>query len=237
MRLFALIFALLPSLALAAGGGVKLMQANTDLSDMASLQNGAKIFANYCLNCHGAEFMRYNRMGKDLGLTDDQLKANLMFASDKVGDPMKAALDKKSAKTFFGVVPPDLSVVARSRGVDWLYTYMMTFYLDPKKSTGVNNLAFPDVGMPHVLWEIQGWQVLNHETHQLEPADKTDAAANQKRADEYRKTVRDLVAFLEYMGEPAKLVRYDLGWKVLVFLFFFLIVAYLLKKEYWRDVH
>jgi ubiquinol-cytochrome c reductase cytochrome c1 subunit len=236
MRLFALIFALLPSLALAAGGGAKLMSANTDLSDMASLQNGAKLFVNYCLNCHAAEFMRYKRMGDDLGLSEEQVKENLMFTSDKWGEPMKAALDKTAAKTFFGVVPPDLSVIARARGVDWLYTYLMSFYLDPKKPTGVNNLVFPDVGMPHVLWELQGWQVLNHETHELEPADKSDAAANQKRAEEYRKTVRDLVAYLEYMGEPAKLVRYDLGWKVLVFLFIFLIVAYLLKKEYWRDV-
>jgi len=238
MRLFTLLLALLPSLTFASGGGVPLMQANVDLSDTASLQNGAKLFVNYCMGCHSAEFMRFNRLGKDLNISDEQLKANLMFSTEKVGEPMRTVMDKKALKTFFGVVPPDLSVIARARGSDWLYTYLMSFYVDEKKAVGVNNLVFPDVGMPHVLWELQGLHTLNHTTHALEAVDKDKLSAAElaAREENYRKTVRDLVNFLTYMGEPAKLYRQELGVKVLIFLFIFFLVSYWMKREFWRDV-
>jgi ubiquinol-cytochrome c reductase cytochrome c1 subunit len=251
MRLLTLVLTLIPTLALASGGGPQLMPARTDISDKASLQNGAKLFVNYCMGCHSAEFMRFSRIGQDLGLSDADLKQNLMFAADKVGEPMRIGMSKDAAVKFFGIMPPDLSVVARARGVDWLYTYLMGFYLDPSRSTGVNNLVFKDVGMPHVLWEMQGWQkpVYKTETghdgkpHQvlekLEAADKDTLKPEQleKRERDYRRNMRDLVAFLEYVGEPAKIHRTWLGFWVIVFLFFFLGVSYMLKKEYWKDVH
>jgi len=231
---------LLPSFAFAAGGGMKLMDAGTDLSDYASLQNGAKLYVNYCAGCHSLEYMRYNRIGQDLHLTDEQVKENLMFSGGKIGDTMTIAMRADDAEKWFGKAPPDLSVIARSRGVDWLYTYLMTFYVDESRSTGMNNLVFKDVGMPHVLWELQGLKKAvhhddghGHETVELEYIDSADAA---KEA-EYRRTVRDLVNFLDYVGEPAKMQRYDLGWKVIAFLFFFLIVAFIMKKDFWRDVH
>lgn len=238
MRLFTLLLALLPSLTFAAGGGVPLTPANVDLSDTASLQNGAKLFVNYCMGCHSANFMRFNRLGKDLGISDEQLRANLMFSTEKVGDPMHTVMDKDAAKAFFGIVPPDLSVSARARGSDWLYTYLMSFYVDEKKAVGVNNLVFPDVGMPHVLWELQGLHKLNHDTHELEAVDKgkLSAAELKAREESYRKTVRDLVNFMTYMGEPIKLYRQELGVKVLIFLFIFFLVSYWMKREFWRDV-
>ncbi len=225
----------------AAGGGVPLQSANVDLSDTASLQRGASLFVNYCLSCHSAKFMRYNRMGKDLGLTDEQVKENLMFASEKVGETMDIAMRPEDAENWFGVLPPDLSVIDRARGSDWVYTYLLSFYEDESRPWGVNNLVFKDVGMPHVFWERQGAQKAVYKTemghdgkeHQviasLEPADPAKHEA-------YKNDVQDLVNFLAYMGEPAKLQRYDLGKKVLLFLLLMFVVAYLLKKEYWRDV-
>lgn len=211
----AFVLAVSPALALAAGGGVHLDKAPVDLADQASLQNGAKVFVNYCLSCHSANYMRYNRMGRDLGLTDEQVKDNLMFASEKVGEPMSIAMPTKDAKTWFGNPPPDLSVISRARGADWLYTYLRTFYPDEKRPFGVNNKVFPDVGMPHVLWQQQ-------ET--MSPA-------------EYDKLVGDLVNFLVYMGEPIQLERQRMGIWVLLFIAVFTVLAYLLKKEYWKDVH
>ncbi len=149
---------LLPGLALAAGGGVHLDKADIDLHNKQSLQRGAKMFVNYCLSCHSAQFQRYNRMARDIGLTDDQVIENLMFASDKVGSTMTVAMSRADGKTWFGAPPPDLSLTARSRGVDWLYTYLRTFYVDETRPFGVNNVVFPSVGMPHVLWELQGVQ-------------------------------------------------------------------------------
>lgn len=234
----------------AAGGGVPLIHIETNLDDKGVLQDGAKTFVNYCLSCHSAEFMRFSRMGKDLGISDDQLKENLMFATDKTGDSMWVAMDKDDAERWFGVTPPDLSVIARARGTDWLYTYLMSFYKDDSRPWGVNNLVFEDVGMPHVLWELQGGvaepvykTVKGEDGHDHQVIDKlvvpqgdmSDAEYQQMQS-AYKRTVANLVSFLEYMGEPAKLQRYDLGAKVIVFLFIFLIVAYLLKKEFWRDV-
>lgn len=236
--------------AFAAGGGVPLMHVDTNLDDKASLQEGAKLFVNYCLSCHSAEYMRFSRIGKDLGLTDDQLKENLMFATEKVGDTLSIAMDKDDAERWFGVTPPDLSVISRSRGTDWLYTYFMTFYKDDSRPWGVNNLVFKDVGMPHVFWELQGGlpepvykTVKGDDGHDHQVIDKLVLPQGDLSDEEYKKLQRDyqrsvvnLVSFLEYLGEPAKLQRYELGAKVIVFLLIFLLIAYLLKKEYWRDV-
>jgi len=221
-----------------------LMHYNADLSDEASLQRGARIFVNYCMSCHSAAYMRFNRVGRDLGIPESVLKTNLMFGTDKPGETMTVAMDPAEAEKWFGVAPPDLSVTARARGDDWLYTYFMTFYRDPARPTGVNNIAFRDVAMPHVLWELQGWQraVYRDEPgadgkpvkvfdgfEQLTPG-KLDAAG-------YERTVRDLVNFLVYLGEPIKLKREKIGIWVIAYLLVLLSVVYLLKREYWKDVH
>jgi ubiquinol-cytochrome c reductase cytochrome c1 subunit len=216
---------------MASAEGIHLDKIDVDLSDKASLQRGARTFVNYCLSCHEASYMRYNRMGKDLGLTDEQVKQNLMFASDKVGDTMTVAMRGKDAKKWFGVVPPDLSVIARSRGTDYLYTYLRTFYLDPSKPMGTNNLVFKDVGMPHVLWSEQGYKELSEEGHLETVTEGTSSSA------EYNRTIYDLVNFLAYVGEPSKIQRLELGKWVLLYLIIFFLVAYPMKKAFWRDVH
>ena len=243
--LFILLFIAVSSWA-AAGGGQMHMQV--DLADRESLQRGARTFVNYCLSCHSAAYMRFNRMGRDLGVNDDILESNFMFGADKTGATMEIAMQPGDAEQFFGVVPPDLSVIARARGADWLYTYFMTFYKDPSRPFGVNNLAFKDVGMPHVLWELQGWQrpVYVKETNaegetvkridhlELEtPPDKPEAYKDQ----DYEQVVKDLVNFLVYMGEPVKLQRYTIGAWVILYLLVLLVIVYLLKKAYWKDIH
>jgi ubiquinol-cytochrome c reductase cytochrome c1 subunit len=175
--------------------------------------------------------MRYNRMAKDLGLTDDQVKNNLMFASDKIGDTMTIAMRAEDAEKWFGVTPPDLSVIARARGTDWLYTYLRTFYLDDSRSLGTNNVAFKDVGMPHVLWEQQGYQSKDDHGH------LSKATGGKLNQHEYNQVVYDLTNFLAYLGEPSKLQRMALAKWVLLYLFIFFLVAYPLKKAYWKDVH
>jgi ubiquinol-cytochrome c reductase cytochrome c1 subunit len=207
-------------------------KVEVDITDQASLQRGAKTFVNYCLSCHQAAYMRYNRMAKDLGLTDDQVKDNLMFASDKVGDTMTVAMRPEDAKKWFGVTPPDLSVIARSRGTDWLYTYLRTFYLDSSRPVGTNNLAFKDVGMPHVLWEQQGYQTKDEKTGELISPENAPLSTH-----EYNQLVYDLVNFLEYIGEPSKLQRMALAKWVLLYLVIFLLIAYPLKKAFWKDIH
>jgi ubiquinol-cytochrome c reductase cytochrome c1 subunit len=219
------------------------MKAGIDPSDINSLQQGARIFVNYCMGCHSAKFMRYNRMGADLGISDEILKANFMFDTDKTGDLMTIAMTEEDGKQMFGgVSPPDLSVNARYRGADWLYTYFMTFYTDPSRPIGVNNLVFKDTAMPHVLLDLQGLQ---------KPVYKTDSDGNEtsevdrlelvapgiQTEEEYKETVRDLVNFMVYLGEPIKMKRQQIGIYVLVFLFFLLGVFYLLKREYWKDIH
>jgi len=236
-------FLLAASLAWSAESG-PLMHADVDLSDQGSLQRGAKIFVNYCQSCHSAAYMRYSRLGQDLGITVDVLKENLMFGTDKPGDTMTSNLNRDDAVQFFAMVPPDLSVTARARGADWLYTYFMTFYRDDSRPTGVNNLTFKDVAMPHVLSDKQGWQraviketqsadgSITKEIERLEletPGELTEA--------EYAAMVSDLVNFMVYLGEPIKLKRYQIGGWVMVYLIILLLVVYLLKKEYWKDVH
>ncbi len=225
----------------AAEEGYRLDRAPIDPTDLVSLQAGARTFANYCLNCHGAEYMRYNRL-TDIGLTENQIKDNLMFATDKVGDTMKVALKPEQGKKWFGVAPPDLTVVARARGADWLYTYLRTFYRDPKTVTGWNNAVFPNVAMPNVLWTLQGERTLDmvkseedgHETAEYKWHQLTPGLQNQV---EYDTTVRDLVNYLVYMGEPAAVERKRIGIVVLFALGILFIFAYLLKKEFWKDVH
>lgn len=226
--------------ALAAGGA--LMHYDADLDDRASLQRGARLFVNYCLSCHSAAYMRFNRLGRDLGIPEEVLLENLMFGTDKPGDTMTVAMQPQDAERWFGVAAPDLSVTARARGDDWLYSYFMTFYRDPKRPTGANNLQFRDVAMPHVLWELQGWQRLvpgeggedggTHGVGQLELT--TPGTLTPK---EYERAVRDLVNFLVYLGEPVKLQRATIGGWVILYLLVLLVVVYLLKREYWRDVH
>ncbi len=235
--LIALLFA--PIVALASGGNVHLDKWPGSVSDKAALQNGAKIFVNYCLNCHGASYMRYKNL-IDLGLTEQQVKDNLMFTSDKIGGLMAVAARAEEQKQWFGATPPDLTIIARARGeagnagagADWLYTYLRQFYRDDSRPTGWNNVVFENVGMPHVLYGLQGQQVLNHETHKLELA-----VPGQLAPAEYDKAVSDLVSFMVWMGEPQQEFRRTLGIFVLAFLALLFVVSYALKKEYWKDIH
>lgn len=229
---FAFIIGLFSTQAMAASGGVHLDEVDIDITDQASLQRGAKTFVNYCLSCHQASFMRYNRMAEDLGLTDDQVKNNLMFSGDKIGDTMTISMRPEDAEKWFGVTPPDLSVIARARGTDWLYTYLRTFYLDDSRPMGTNNLAFKDVGMPHVLWEKQGYSAHDEESGEL-----TEAEAGSLSTHEYNSMVHDLVNFLAYIGEPSKLQRMELAKWVLLYLALFFFIAYPLKKAFWKDIH
>ena len=215
-----------------------------DLHNQASLQNGARLFVNYCLSCHSAAYMRYSRMGQDLGLSEEQVRDNLMFAAEKTGETMTIAMPAKDAKKWFGTKIPDLTVIARARGADWLYTYLRTFYLDDSRPLGVNNVTFKDVGMPHVLWELEGLKQPVFEAYK--DHDGNDAKRivgfemvqpGKMSPAEYDNAVRDLVNFMVYMGEPAKLSRYSIGVWVLLFLALLFVVSYAMKKEFWKDIH
>ncbi len=231
----------------AAEGGIAWDKAPIKTNDMASLQNGAKLFVNYCLNCHSAAFMRFNRL-TDIGLSEQQIKDNLLFTTDKVGETMKAAIDPRQAKDWFGANPPDLTLMTRSRsgpggnGADYLYTYLRTYYRDDTKATGWNNLAFPSVGMPHVLWELQGErkpvfeEVMSHGHptpvvkgwQQVTPGTMTPL--------QYDQAVGDLVNFMVWMGEPAQNTRVRVGVWVLLFLAVFTVIAWRLNAAFWKDV-
>ena len=244
--LTALLFA--PLLAVASGPELHLDKAPVS-TEPAALQNGAKLFVNYCLNCHGASYMRYNRL-KDIGLSEQQIKDNLMFTADKVGEQMKIAMRSSESKVWFGAAPPDLTVIARSRasefgsGADWLYTYLRTFYRDPGRPTGWNNVVFENVGMPHVLWDLQGEQVAHfvekddghgNKAKHLEKLEVVKPGKMNK--EEYDNAVADLVSFLVYIGEPMAETRKKLGVGVLIALGVLFVLAYALKKNYWKDVH
>lgn len=241
----ALMLSLAPLVASAAGGThVALQSPHVDPTDTASLQRGARLFVNYCLSCHPASYMRYKQMGDGIGLTEDQLRENLMFAGDKVGDLMKVSMRKDDGDEWFGQSPPDLTLVGRSRGKDWLYTYMLSFYDDPTRPWGVNNLVFPQVGMPHVLWQLQGRQapvyseVTQPDGSTTRTIDRLELVQEGKLSDtEYRQAMADLVNFLDYMGEPVRQERQRLGVWVLLFLALLFGLSYALKKEYWKDVH
>ena len=266
--------ALLAPLAAPASEGPRLQTAPINAHDLASLQNGARLFVNYCLNCHSANYMRYNRL-QDLGLTEQQIRDNLIFTGVKVGELMRVAIDKADAKSWFGVPPPDLTVTARSRGssagtgTDWIYTYLRGFYRDPGRPSGWNNLVFHNVAMPHVLWQLSGQHELVEqvfETHDaaaaaliaaksvahLEEVVGKDKNGNDVKryllkslkpgsgalsTVEYDKLVADLVNYMTYMAEPARLERRQIGIYVLLFLGILFIFAFLLKKEFWKDVH
>ncbi len=233
----------LPAAAFASEESLHLDHAPVNLHDQESLQRGARVFVNYCLNCHGASYMRYNRM-QDFGLTEKQIKDNLLFAADKPGETMRVAMPAKDAKAWFGAAPPDLSVIARSRGADWVYTYLRSFYRDDTRPTGWNNLVFDKVGMPHVLHELQGQMApvyrteKSEEGHEHQVLDHLELIAPGKiTLAEYDALVGDLVNYLSWMGEPAKGQRMNIGLAVLLFLGVFYIVAFYLKKEFWKDVH
>ena len=237
--------------AAASEGGMHWDKFPVDkMEDVAALQNGAKLFVNHCLNCHAASYMRYNRL-RDIGLSEDQIKKNLMFATDKVGDTMKVSLDPKQAKDWLGVVPPDLTVIARSRagaggsGADYLYTYLRSYYRDDTKATGWDNLAYPNSAMPHVLWELQGQRSAKF----VAEKDPHDAKKVVHRNDgfvqltpgsmnmlEYDNAIGDLVAFLQWMGEPVQAQRVRLGVWVLLFLGVFTVIAWRLNAAYWKDI-
>ena len=247
-----LIFVLIAAFGFMAGvhaneAGMAWDKAPNKTNDLGSLQNGAKLFVNYCLNCHSAAFMRFNRL-KDIGLTDQQIKDNLLFTTEKVGDTMKAAIDPKQAKDWFGGNPPDLTLIARSRsgaggtGADYLYTYLRTYYRDDSKATGWNNLAYPNVAMPHALWELQGNRQPVFETtkehghevktfkswEQLTPGTLTPL--------QYDQAMGDLVNYLQWMGEPSQNQRVRVGVWVLMFLGVFTLIAWRLNAAYWKDI-
>ncbi len=242
MAMVTLLATMLPAVAVASEGSVALDKAPINLNNQASLQRGAKLFVNYCLNCHSANYMRYNRLA-DIGLSDEQIKDNLLFAAEKVGETMRVAMPKAEAKEWFGVVPPDLSVEARARTADWLYTYLRGFYRDDSRPTGWNNVAFANVGMPHVLWDLQGQQVLKTDTvvdahgEQVERNRLVLDQPGKLSPAEYDAAMADLVNYLVYMAEPAQVKRQQLGIIVLLFLGLLFVVSYYLKKEFWKDVH
>ena len=231
-----------------AAGGPELDKAPVRFDD-ASLQQGAKLFVNYCLNCHSASSVRYNTLTQ-IGLTEQQIKDNLMFAADKTGEQMLSAMRRDDARKWFGAAPPDLSVIARARaseegsGADWLYTYLRSFYRDESRPTGWNNAVFPGVGMPHALWTLQGEQEAKFVT-------KDDGHGNQikhlegfelvkpgsLKPQEYDEQVANLVSFLTWMGEPGQETRHSMGWFVLALLSVFAVLSWLLKRAYWKDVH
>lgn len=225
----------------AAEGG-NLQQSGVDLNDQASLQRGAKYYMSYCSGCHSLKYMRYSRLGEDLGLTEDEVKQNLMFKDGvQIGETINTGMNAETGKQMFGKAPPDLSVISRVRGADWVYTYLKSFYLDDARPLGWNNTLFPNASMPNPLWELQGLQ--HPEFGAAEAGGErpvTGLAVTQPgrlKPAEFDQVVRDISAFLAYSGEPAGLKRQNLGVWVLLFLAFFTFLAWLLKKEYWKDVH
>jgi ubiquinol-cytochrome c reductase cytochrome c1 subunit len=212
--LFAMATMLISFNAHTSGVGVHLESANTDVTDEASLQRGAKSFMNYCSGCHSIELMRYNRIAKDLNINETDMAKNLMFNADNTGSNIFSSMDETNANKWFGITPPDLSLTARARGTDWIYTYLKGFYADDSRPYGVNNHVLENASMPDILWQLK--------------QDKTE--------EEFNRDVRDITNFLDYVSEPVMLIRYEIGVKVLGFLFILFILSYLLKKEYWKDV-
>jgi len=249
-KILTVILVTFSGLVMAAGGGFPLDKAPVDLHDKESLKRGAVAFADNCLSCHAASYMRYNRIGADLGMTDIEVSEQLISTRDAAGEKtkpgqlMQVAMNNDYSKIAFGLKIPDLSVIARARGADWLYTYLRTFYMDDSRPMGVNNMVFADVGMPHVLWDKQGLQKAvyttemgedGNEHHKFEKMEMVQAGSMS--TEEYDAFVGDLVNYLVYMAEPIQVERRSLGVKVIIFLVFFAVIAYLLKKEYWKDIH
>lgn len=232
---------LLLSLTALASGTAGLQQSGTDLDDKASLQRGAQLYMNYCASCHSLQYLRYARIGEDLGLTEDQVQTNLNLTGAKFGDHVMSPMTAEMGLAAFGKAPPDLSVIARVRGSDWIFTYLKSFYLDESRPVGWNNTLFANASMPNPLWELQG---LQQPVHGAKPAAGeapiegfTLSQPGSQNAVQFDQTARDITAFLEYAGEPAALKRQSIGVWVLLFLALFTFIAWLLKAEYWRDVH
>ena len=244
MRKLIVLLTLLVSVgALANSGEAHLDKANYDLTDKASLQNGMKLFNNYCLGCHQMQYQRYQRAFADLDIPTDLGSENLMFTQEKPGEHINNAMPAESAANWFGAPPPDLTLVARVRGADWIYTYLRSFYADESRPFGVNNLVFPEVAMPHVLQELQGLPRKTTEQHMVDGEMveryvglKSDGTGYMT-PEEYDGAVLDLVNYLVYTGEPTRLESENIGRYVMLFLLLLLVLVYLLKKDYWRDVH
>ena len=240
--LFAASLLPLTSLTVSAAGGAGVQHSGVNINDTASLQRGAKWYVNYCLGCHSIKYMRYNRLAEDLGLSEDMVMQNLVFSDAKFGETMDISMDEEQAGIWFGKAPPDLSLIGRSRGADWVYSYLLGFYRD--ETGGWNNTLLPNAAMPNVLWPLQGIQtpIYRQETdaggftHEVIDQFRLTTPGTQSKA-EFEQTARDIAAFLDYAGEPAKLKRKGIGVWVLMFLALFTFIAYLLKAEYWRDVH
>ncbi|MDB4096424.1 cytochrome c1 [Methylophilaceae bacterium] len=229
MRFFIIIFLFFSPLSFSAEN-IELSKAPVDLTDNLSLQRGAKIFTNYCLNCHSAKYMRYSNL-QDIGLSAETIKNDLLFTGNKIGDTMSVNMSMKDSKKWFGAAPPDLSVVARSRGADWIYSYMRGFYRDPTRPMGWNNTVYVNSAMPHILWELEGEKILNPKTKKLEKF-----SSGKLNAKEYDATIADLTNYLVYMSEPDQLKRKKMGYYVIGFLLLLLFLTIKLKKEYWRDI-
>ncbi len=229
----------LASVAFAQETEVELEPANNNIANTASLQRGAKYFVNYCLGCHSAKYVRYNRLGKDLQLTNDQLVKNLMFTGGRPFDTMSIAMKPEDATRWFGKAPPDLSLMSRARGTDYIYTFLRGFYEDPSRPTGANNVVLPNAAMPAVLWQLQGIQRAKFETdeHGMKMFEGFETVTpGTMTSMEFDQAVRDIVNFLDYIGEPVQRERHALGIRVIAFLLVFLLIAYMLKKEIWKDV-
>ena len=232
--------ALLFAGATGAEEGNGLQPAQTRVGNIASVQSGAKLFFNYCSGCHSLKYVSYSQLAEDLHLSRDDVLKSFAFTGAKIGDQVLANMPADNAKTWFGNTPPDLSLEARAKGADWIYTYLKSFYLDPSRPTGWNNTVFPSVSMPNVLWELQGQQraVMTAKPGEEPHVEKLELASPGKQsAEQFDETATNLTAFLEYAGEPARLKRESMGVWVVLFLAFFTFLAYLLKHEYWKDVH
>jgi ubiquinol-cytochrome c reductase cytochrome c1 subunit len=249
MPLFMAVAVILTPVMATASGGAHLDKAPIDISDKESLRRGAKAFADYCYSCHAASFMRFNRIAKDLEMDEQEIREMMIHTRGKKGDPTKigelmtVSMTSDYAKNAFGIAVPDLSLTARARGADWVFTYLRSFYVDPYRPTGMNNAVFPDVGMPHVLWRLQGLQepvykkVVHGDVEVEELESFKQVQAGSLSSEDYDSFVADLTNFMVYLAEPVQLERRSLGWKVLLFLVIFFGFAYALKKEYWKDVH
>ncbi len=245
-KLISVLLLLVAPVAAFANTGVHLDSADIDLNNKAAAQRGAKYYVNYCQGCHALSYQRYERMAADLGLSKEEVMDNLVFTGAKFGQTMKNAMPKADAEKWFGTAPPDLSLIVRAKkgGADWLYTYLRSFYLDPSRPFGVNNHVFKDVGMPDVLWELHGMQIAKYRTEKDDSGHEHEVFEGFERVkpgtmspEEFDAMVRDLVSFLAYVSEPAQLKRKSMGIWVIGFLLIFSILAYFMKKEYWKDVH
>ena len=246
-QLFIALFLMMPLAAMAAGGESVPFHHETNLGNQASLQRGAKMFMNYCSGCHSLQYMRYQRISEDLEIPEEVMENNLILTRGKIHDTIQGTMSKENAAEWFGKAPPDLTLTARERGADWIYSFLLGFYLDDSRPSGVNNVVMSNTAMPAVLAPLQGFQALKHEEEGESGGDGHGGGHGEPQFElvqegqlnpaEYRAAAADLTNFLVYVGEPVKLVRYSLGFKVIVFLLLFTALAYMLKKEFWRDVH